>query len=109
MFIGKVTGHLVTTQKEAAMAEARLVVVEAYSGAGPEADGLKATGRVLVAVDSLGAGLGEYVLVTQGSSARLTERTKTMPVDAVVIGIVDTVRIQDRVLRRSDGTLETSH
>ena len=105
MFIGKVTGHLVTTQKEPTMAEAKLLVVEAYSAGGPGDAALKGTGRVLVAVDSLGAGTGEYVLVTQGSSARLTERTKTMPVDAVVIGIVDTVRMQDRVLCRTDGTL----
>jgi len=105
MFIGKVTGHLVTTQKEPAMAEAKLLVVEAYSAGGSGESALKGTGRVLVAVDSLGAGTGEYVLVTQGSSARLTERTKTMPVDAVVIGIVDTVRMQDRVMCRTDGTL----
>ncbi len=98
MFIGKVTGHLVTTQKEPGMADSKLLVVEAYSGPGPDEAGLKPTGRVLVAVDSLGAGVGQYVLVTQGSSARLTERTKTMPVDAVVIGLVDSVRLHDRVL-----------
>jgi ethanolamine utilization protein EutN len=105
MFIGKVTGHLVTSQKEPTMADSKLVVVEAHSGAAPGQPDLKSTGKVLVAIDSLGAGVGEYVLVTQGSSARMTERTKTMPVDAVVIGIVDTVRINDRVLRRGDGTL----
>lgn len=99
MFIGKVTGHLVTAQKEAAMADSKLLIVEAYNAAGPGAAGLQATGRVLVAVDSLGAGVGAYVLVTQGSSARLTALTKTMPVDAVVIGIVDTVRLGERVLK----------
>jgi ethanolamine utilization protein EutN len=96
----------VTTQKEPSIAEVKLLVVEAYSAEGPTASALKATGRVLVAIDSLGAGVGEYVLVTQGSSARMTEQTKTMPVDAVVIGIIDAVRLQDRVLRRADGTLE---
>ncbi len=105
MFIGKVTGHLVATHKEPNIAEAKLLVVEAYSAASPGAPELKATGRMLVAIDSLGAGVGEFVLVTQGSSARMTERTKTMPVDAVVIGLVDTVRLGDRVLRREDGTL----
>ncbi len=106
MFIGKVTGHIVTTQKEAAMSNAKLLVVEAYNAAGPADAALRPTGRVLVAIDSLGAGTGDFVLVTQGSSARLTELTKTMPVDAVVIGIVDTVRLHDRVLRGSDGTLD---
>jgi microcompartment protein CcmK/EutM len=105
MFIGKVTGHLVTTQKEPKMADGKLVVVEAYSGAAPGEPALKPTGKVLVAIDSLGAGVDEFVLVTQGSSARMTERTKSMPVDAVVIGIVDTVRLRDRVLRPADGTL----
>ncbi len=105
MFIGKVTGHIVTTQKEAAMSNAKLLVVEAYNATGPAEADLKPTGRVLVAIDSLGAGTGDFVLVTQGSSARLTELTKTMPVDAVVIGIVDTVRLHDRVLRGADGTL----
>ena len=105
MFIGRVTGHLVATQKEPNIADAKLLVVEAYSVSSPGEAGLKATGRVLVAIDSLGAGTGEYVLVTQGSSARMTEQTKTMPVDAVVIGIVDAVRLHDRVLRRSNGSL----
>jgi len=105
MFIGKVTGQIVTTQKEPNMADAKLLVVEAYSAntAGDEA--LQPTGRVLVAIDSLGAGSGEYVLVTQGSSARMTEQTKTMPVDAVVIGIVDSVQVRDQLLQRADGTL----
>jgi microcompartment protein CcmK/EutM len=105
MFIGKVTGHLVTTQKEPNMADSKLLVVEAYTAAAPGSAELKATGRVLVAIDALGAGAGDYVLVTQGSSARLTEHTKTMPVDAVVIGIVDTVRLRDKVLKVTDGTL----
>jgi len=105
MFIGKVSGHLVTTQKEPNMADSKLVVVEACSGAAAGKAALAPTGKVLVAIDSLGAGVGEYVLVTQGSSARMTEQTKTMPVDAIVIGIVDSVRLQDRILSRADGTL----
>src|SRR5512142_2435541 len=105
MFIGKVIGHLTATQKEPAMAQGKLLVVEAYNASTPGEADLKPTGRVLVAIDSLGAGVGEFVLVTQGSSARLTELTKAMPVDAVVIGVIDTVRLEDQVLRRADGTL----
>jgi ethanolamine utilization protein EutN len=70
MFIGKVTGQLVTTQKESNMADSKLLVVEAYNASGAGESSLRPTGRVLVAVDSLGAGAGEFVLVTQGSSAR---------------------------------------
>ena len=87
------------------MADSKLLVVEAYNAAAPGEAGLRPTGRVLVAVDSLGAGIGEYVLVTQGSSARLTAQTKSMPVDAVVIGIIDSARIGERVFSRADGTL----
>ena len=54
---------------------------------------LVTTGRTFIAVDTVGAGEGEYVLITQGSSARLTPETKNLPIDAVIIGIVDTVRV----------------
>ena len=54
---------------------------------------LATSGRMLVAVDTVGAGLGEMVLITQGSSARLTPQTKTLPVDTVIIGILDTVHV----------------
>lgn len=105
MFIGKVTGSLVATQKEPNIADSKLLIVEAYSASTSGKTKLKPTGRVLVAVDSLGAGIGEYVLVTQGSSARMTEHTKTMPVDAVIIGIIDSARFQNCILSRTDGTL----
>ena len=55
----------------------------------------------LVAVDSLGAGEGEIVLVVQGSSARLAAEDKNSPVDAVVIGIVDTVDVAKNILYRA--------
>jgi microcompartment protein CcmK/EutM len=47
----------------------------------------------VVAVDSVGAGLGTFVLFTQGSSARLTPTTKDSPTDAVIVGIVDTIEM----------------
>ena len=47
----------------------------------------------MIAVDLLGAGEGDYVLVTQGSSARLTPETKSMPIDTVIVGIVDDVSL----------------
>jgi len=60
------------------------------------------TGRTFIAVDTLGAGEGQFVLITQGSSARLTPETKTLPIDAVVIGLVDTVRVDGQdVFKRS--------
>lgn len=105
MFIGKVVGALVSTQKEPTVANAKLLVVEALNAPASSVGAFTASGRVLVAVDFLGATTDEIVLVTQGSSARMTATTKTMPVDAIVVGIVDAVQFADGVLSKSDGTL----
>jgi ethanolamine utilization protein EutN len=55
----------------------------------------------LVAADALGAGEGDVVLVVQGSSARLAAQDKDSPVDAVIIGIVDTVDLGKRIVYRA--------
>ena len=93
MFVAKVTGSVVSTQKVAAMVGFKLLVVEPYRIDPDERKSLVTTGRTFVAVDMLGAGVGDYVLLTQGSSARLTPETKNMPIDAVVVGIVDQVHV----------------
>ena len=103
MFIAKVTGSLVSTQKTASMVGFKLLIVEPYRIEGKKRDSLETTGRTFVAVDTLGAGEGEYVLIAQGSSARMTPETEKMPVDCVVVGIVDTVNIEDHcVYSRED-------
>lgn len=96
MFIAKVTGSLVSTQKVDAMTGNKLLVIEPYRLDTETRGCLKTTGRTLVAVDTVGAGEGEFVLITQGSSARLTPETKNLPVDAVIIGIVDTVHVEHK-------------
>ena len=58
------------------------------------------TGRSMVAVDTVGAGEGEFVLLTQGSSARLTPETKSLPVDTVIIGIIDSVHVEQGCVYR---------
>jgi len=93
MFVALVTGSVVATQKTAAMTGHKLLVVEPYRLDDKGRDRLVSTGRTFIAVDTLGAGEGQFVLVTQGSSARLTPETKTLPIDAVVIGLIDTVRV----------------
>ena len=94
MFIAQVTGSVVATQKRAAMTGHKMLVVEPYRLDEKTRDRLVPTGRTFIAVDTLGAGEGQFVLVTQGSSARLTPETKSLPIDAVIIGLVDTVRIE---------------
>ena len=75
MFVAKVTGSLVATQKVDAMVGHKLLVVEPYRVDPADRNRLVTTGRTFVAVDTLGAGVGEYVLITQGSSARMTPET----------------------------------
>ena len=94
MFVAKVTGSLVATQKVDAMVGYKLLMVEPYRLEAKDRKSLVTTGRTFVAVDLLGSGVGDYVLVTQGSSARLTSTTKNMPIDAVTVGIVDQVHIE---------------
>lgn len=93
MFIARVTGSIVSTQKVESMVGSKLLLVEPYRVDPDDRGRLKSTGRTFVSVDSLGAGIGELVLITQGSSARLTPETKQLPIDAVVIGIIDTVQV----------------
>lgn len=93
MFLARVTGHVVATQKDKALNGQKLFVVEPlnvkYDGDGAKPASLGNTGRALVALDSVGCGEGQLVLVVQGSSARMTEQTKNLPADAVIVGIVD--------------------
>jgi len=91
MFIGKVTGTVVATQKVPKVIGKKLLLVVAMNVT-KDGGALESTGRVAVAVDTVGAGEGELVLVTQGSSARLTDMTADVPTDAVVIGIIDEIQ-----------------
>ena len=91
MFIAKVIGNVVATQKNEKFRGMKLLVVQPYI----VKDGrLQASGSSVVAVDSVGAGVGECVLFTQGSSARLTPTTKDTPVDAVIVGILDALEVE---------------
>ena len=87
MFIARVRGNVVTTQKVTKMAARKLLVVEPMR-MDADGKGLTPAGRTFVAVDNLGAGVDDLVLITQGSSARMTDGTGDAPVDCVVIGIV---------------------
>jgi ethanolamine utilization protein EutN len=93
MLIAKVTGSLVATQKVDSLVGHKLLMVEPYRIDPKSRAGLVTTGRSMVAVDTVGAGINEMVLITQGSSARLTPETKNLPVDTVVVGIIDTVHV----------------
>jgi len=93
MFIARITGSLVSTQKVASLVRQKLLMVEPLRVDEKDQSSLKPTGRSFVVVDTVGAGEGEYVLCVQGSSARYTPETKPLPVDAAIIGIVDQVQV----------------
>lgn len=91
MTLGRVVGTVVATRKDERLSGFKLQVVETV-----DLD-LRPTGAFTVAVDVVGAGAGEIVLTSAGSSARLTNVTKDRPVDAVIVGIVDTVETGGRI------------
>jgi ethanolamine utilization protein EutN len=94
MFIARVSGSVVSTQKADSMVGHKLLIVEPYRLNDKSRDSLVTTGRTFIAVDALGAGEGDFVLVVQGSSARLMPETTKLPIDAAVIGIIDSVTIE---------------
>jgi len=106
VFVAKVTGSMIATQKVDSMVGQRLLVVEPYRLDGETRDRLVTTGRTFVAVDTVGAGEGEFVLICQGSSARLTPETKNLPIDTVVIGIIDSVHIDHGCVYAKEGQPE---
>ena len=93
MILARVEGNIVATKKTSKMTGTKFLVVRPLLIDSAKATELKPGTTTLVAVDSLGAGEGEIVLVVQGSSARLAAEDKNSPVDAVVIGIVDQVEV----------------
>jgi len=102
MFIARVRGNVVTTQKVEAMTGRKLLIIEPLR-VDEKTHNTYGTEYCFVAVDSLGAGTDDLVLVTQGSSARMTSRTEKSPVDCVVIGIIDTVFADGSEVYRKDG------
>src|SRR5438045_4089480 len=98
MFLARVTGSVVATQKVAAMTGQKLMMVEPLRVDPESRDRLVSTGRTFVAVDTLGSGLGQIVLIVQGSSARLTPETEKLPIDTAIIGIVDTVHVESKTI-----------
>lgn len=101
MILARVEGSIVATKKTPKMTGSKLLVVRPLVIDSPAAKEMKPGTSTLVAVDSLGAGEGDCVLVVQGSSARLAADDKDSPVDAVIIGIVDTVDLGKTILYKT--------
>ena len=82
MIIGKVVGSLFSTRKSEKLVGTKFMIVEPV-------ESMRNTGSRLVAIDIIGAGIGEYVLVAQGSAARIGCDMADAPIDAAIVGIID--------------------
>lgn len=82
MIVGKVVGSVVSTRKSEKLIGQKFMIVEPARHMNGESDRI-------VAIDIIGAGIGEYVLVAQGSAARIGCGVETAPVDAAIVGIID--------------------
>ena len=82
MLRGIIRGHIVSTKKQDALIGSKFMEVEIVKNGA-------LTGEFIIAVDSVGAGINEEVLITTGSSARLALKNTQSPCDAVIVGIVD--------------------
>ena len=91
MFLATVVGTVVATQKDHKLAGLKLLLVQNLSL------DLELTKSFVVAADSVGAGAGEVVVCATGSSARLTEVTHNLPVDAVIMAIVDSLEVGGQI------------
>lgn len=90
MLMGRVLGTVVASQKDAGLKGMKLHIVQQTDAYG------QSKGSYVVAVDAVGAGVGELVLFASGSSARQTEVTQNKPVDAVIMAVVDEVELQGK-------------
>ena len=82
MIVGKVVGSIVSTRKSDKLIGQKFMIVEPVHH-------MKTDLSQIVAIDIIGAGIGEYVLVAQGSAARIGCGKETAPIDAAIVGIVD--------------------
>jgi ethanolamine utilization protein EutN len=93
MFLARVEGSVVSTKKEASMNGRKLLLLRPQLVDDKDPTKFRSGSNTIIAVDTVGAGIGELVMFCQGSSARLAGGMKDTPVDAVIIGIVDTVDV----------------
>lgn len=89
MILARIVGTVVSTRKDPRLEGKTLLIVKPISPEGHDESGY------LIAVDAVGAGYRETVLVVSGSSARMSAECKDRPVDAAIIGIVDAVKLDD--------------
>jgi len=93
MFLARVIGSVVSTKKDETMRGQKLLLIRPMLIDEANPAQFRAGPNTIVAVDALGAGVGDLVLFCQGSSARMATGMKPLPIDAAVIGLVDNVEV----------------
>lgn len=83
MIIGKVVGSVISTRKNEHLVGNKFMIVEPVAGMQGQ------TGGRIIAVDTIGAGFGEYVMVALGSASRVSSGLENAPIDAAIVGIID--------------------
>ncbi|SHJ25720.1 Carboxysome shell and ethanolamine utilization microcompartment protein CcmK/EutM [Geosporobacter subterraneus DSM 17957] len=89
MYLGKVVGMVVATRKDDTLVGKKLMIVQPVN---PKEEPM---GSPEVAIDSVGSGVGEYVLVSKGSPARQIFGNPNAPIDAAIVGIIDTIEVSE--------------
>ncbi len=89
MVIGRVVGRLWSTRKDEKLNGQKFLIVRLLKNKNEEESGF------FVAADSVGAGKGDNVLIVKGGSARVSLGNKEIPVDAAIIGIIDSIEVDD--------------
>lgn len=102
MVLARVAGTVVSTRKDPRMEGVPSLLLEKV-----DAGTLKGTGSYVVALDAVGAGVGEIVMYVSGSSSRMTDATNGRPVDATITAIVDELEIEGGLVFRKDGSGES--
>jgi ethanolamine utilization protein EutN len=90
MILAQIVGTVVATRKDERLVSNKLLIARPMDPRG------KPEGSYLVAVDTVDAGIGETVLIVSGSSARMASGMKDCPVDAAIVGIVDSIEVRDQ-------------
>ncbi|MDB4459189.1 EutN/CcmL family microcompartment protein [bacterium] len=98
MFLALVEGSVVSTKKDEGINGRKLLILRPQLVDEKDPTKFRPGMNTIIAVDSVGAGEGELVMFCQGSSARLAPNLKNAPVDAVIIGIVDTVDVKGKII-----------
>lgn len=89
MYLGKVIGNVVSTHKDERLVGCKFLIVRKLD------ENENEIGDMLIAVDTVGAGIGEKVLIITGSGARMLEDNKIAPIDASIVGIVDYIEVEN--------------